>query len=80
MNWAPVLGDLLTGGGGGSGENAAVLRKLGGAAAVVSLIRMEESRDPALALMHQLVLCGNEEDMTALLELLGGDSIETILS
>ena len=31
---------------------------------------MEESRDPALALMHQLVLCGNEEDMTALLELL----------
>ena len=34
-----VLGDLLTGGGGGNGENAAVLRKLGGAAAIVSLIR-----------------------------------------
>ena len=34
-----LLGDLLTGGGGGNGENAAVLRKLGGAAAIVSLIR-----------------------------------------
>lgn len=33
-----VLGDLLTGSG-GNGENAAVLRKLGGAAAIVSLIR-----------------------------------------
>ena len=37
---------------------------------ITSHNRMEESRDPALALMHHLVLCGNEEDMMALLELL----------
>ncbi len=68
-NVIKILGELLGGGGAGN-ENAVVFRKLGGAVAVLSLIKLEDSRYSALGLMQQLVLTGSEEDMTALLELL----------
>ena len=54
-----------------SNSNCAVFRELGGAATVLNLVKLEESRTSALVLMQQLILSsGGEDDMTALLELL----------
>eukprot|EP00095_Tigriopus_kingsejongensis_P009945 maker-scaffold981_size73921-snap-gene-0.19 protein:Tk09945 transcript:maker-scaffold981_size73921-snap-gene-0.19-mRNA-1 annotation:"low quality protein: wd repeat and fyve domain-containing protein 3" len=62
-----VLSDTLN----GSNANAAVFRESGGSITTLELVKLEEGRDAALALMHQLILAsGGDEDMTSLLELL----------
>ena len=62
-----ALGEVLS----GCNQNAAVFRDTGGAKIVLSLVKIEESRDSALGLMQQLILAaGGDDDLTCLLELL----------
>ena len=63
------LTELLT----GSIQNAGVFRELGGAKLAGNLVQQQDTRDPALALLQQLVVAsgpGGDDDMTSLLDLL----------
>ena len=64
-----ALTELLT----GSSQNSGVFRELGGAKLAGQLVRHQDSRDPGLGLLQQLVIAagpGGDDDMTGLLDLL----------
>ena len=64
-----ALTELLT----SSGQNSGVFRELGGAMLAGQLVTLQDTRDPGLGLLQQLVISagpGGDDDMTGLLDLL----------
>ena len=64
-----ALTELLS----GSSQNSGVFRELGGAKLAGQLVQHQDTRDPGLGLLQQLVIAagpGGDDDMTSLLDLL----------